>query len=411
MDKYTEYVTLFESRGCKLLTSYEDFIEMNKDKAKSCLVNMKLIASCGHEKNMNVKNFNQNKKDIVCNLCIKNRNGILQKETQLNISNSYLSREIDFTREFQEFIKNDFESKLTKEGCPSDLIIKPNNIIEDNWLRIQIKLTQDKYRNYYVFCLNTKDNKEKYINNVMIFNCIKEDIYWIMEYEEISQCGEKILLRSTERSKYSKFVIEKKDIVVCLKDYYKKTELYTENDCMIPTNEYHKKEHIYRKKIYDNLSFLTIKEPEYTNMVYDLLINNKKVQEKIAQKRRNFSYNCKLTKTGENKKKISYIKGDNDFYWIHVPESDLFYVIPQVELLKRDLISFEKSNDCKSFLFNIKNEDAKHSWVSEFMFNYKNVNKEYFENLINTDYSKEENDLENEYKLSKQFTASCSTIV
>lgn len=34
------------------------------------------------------------------------------------------------------------------------------------------------------------------------------------------------------------------------------------------------------------------------------------------------------------------MKGDNDFYWIHLHDERQFYVIPEFEFLKRDIVAY-----------------------------------------------------------------------
>lgn len=73
---------------------------------------------------------------------------------------------------------------------------------------------------------------------------------------------------------------------------------------------------------------------------------------------------------------MPYDKGDNDFYWIHLNDWRLFYVIPEAELIKHGYIADGTNEGHKHIgiypkLYN-KNP-KKNSWITEYEFDYHNI--------------------------------------
>jgi hypothetical protein len=368
---YENLKSIFKDKKCVLLSSKEEISIKERN------IKARFIASCGHENIVFVNVFISRNTGVICKECLYERDR--NKKNQEN----FTEREIDFTRNFQEFISSSFESELTNEGCKSDLIIKPININEDNWMRIQIKTTKKNYNKSYGF-----NNISNYKDNIILCYCISEDIYWLIPYNELILTNKKINLSLSEKSKYYKYCVEKENIVQILNNYYKEVVLYNKKKCMISENICVKKEQLYNKKIYDNLSFLNIEKPEYTNMVYDLIVNNKKIQEKVLNILKNKNgYQSIICKRFGKEKMQNYIYQDNDFYWLHIYETEFFYVIPQYELLYRDIVAFFETEGRKSIYVHIEDTDYKHSWANEYLFNYKNINKQKLLKILENDYT------------------------
>jgi hypothetical protein len=373
MYDYEKLQHVFLEKQCTLLSTKEELIQKTK------IPKVRFISSCGHENTVFVNVFISRNTGVVCKDCIAKT----RKKEYPNLIN----REIDFTNKFQEFISSSFISTVTNEACKSDLIIKPIDVPEDSWLRIQIKTTEKVNDKSYGFNI-----QNKYDDHILICHCIDESKYWLIPFNELELTNNKINLSVSKKSKYYKYYTENENIIGSLIEYYKNTKLYKENICMIAENNKVRKEQTYRKKIYDNLSFLKIEKPTYTNMVYDLVINDRKVQEKVLGLQTNKAgYSGMLFKGFGRKKTQNYNYQDNDFYWFHIPETDFFYVIPQFELLYRNIISFYEVPGRKSVYFHTEPNDYKHSWANEYLFNYKNINKEFLLNLLETDYTEMEN--------------------
>ena len=112
-------------------------------------------------------------------------------------------------------------------------------------------------------------------------------------------------------------------------------------------------------------------------LVYDFMIGNKKVQEKVGTVSHNNynSYSFSLTKyscriDGKCKNKC-YEEGDNDIYWLNC-KNGKFYVIPEVVLISNEFIG---QNCTKEKLYvSLTNKNTK--WCNEYLFDYNNVDKE-----------------------------------
>lgn len=379
--KYGDIMKAFEGSRCNLLTTESQFNELIKETRPS-RVKLDITSVCGHANIVIFKNFKFNNAGVLCHDC-KNKkvsDGLKAKVT----SNVFLRREVDFAKSFQIFIQDTFQSIVTGEGCESDMIIKPNNTEDDDWLRIQIKLTDDicAYDNIYRFCIHNQ-----YKHHIIICHCIKKDVYWIIPGDNVKHAKISI---GQFGGKYSEYLTRKEDIEKKLKVYYETTPLFEKTECLVPKSETHKQENLYRQKIYDNLQFLDVRTPEYTNSVFDLIVNNKKVQEKVMTKdvRYEMGYNVCLYKRKGRKGTQYYNCYDNDVYWLHVPETSLFFLIPEYELYKRDVLSlFEKEGKKIICLHTDYKDRYDHSWSYMYMFDYDNIDKEKFLNVLNQDYT------------------------
>lgn len=387
---YNDISQYFSSKNCKLLTTNDDYDELIKTKKNSSEVSLKYIASCGHENNIVYASFKYRNLGFKCTNCKNIKTSNEYKEKNIN----YIKQETDFTREFQLFLEDEFDSILTNEGCQSDLIIKPKNIEEDKWLLIQIKTTHGisiKAKSYG-FHLSSKG----YTDHILICHSISDEKYWLIPYNNIEQPIEenskkkqtKISIGQDGGKKYSVYYTENQDIKKKLLSYYNSSILYSKEGSIVSTSSFGQKEQVYRKKIYEYLSFLTIEEPEYTNMVYDLIINKNKIQEKVIHHNEEKKYYTSLLfkRNGRNDVQ-NYNCYDNDFYWLHVPDTDYFFVIPQHELYYRNIISLIKTPGKKSLSIHLNyNENYIHNWVQKYLFDYTNINQEKLLKILSDDY-------------------------
>ncbi len=117
---------------------------------------------------------------------------------------------------------------------------------------------------------------------------------------------------------------------------------------------------------------------ERQGLVYDFMINGLKVQEKISSKEKSGNYTkfnldkCNGRNNGK-KKHISYQKGDNDFYWLNFNNKQHFYIIPEHELISRNIINIDKRTSI-NLTPNSKRKN-KTDWANEYLFDYTNFTK------------------------------------
>lgn len=82
---------------------------------------------------------------------------------------------------------------------------------------------------------------------------------------------------------------------------------------------------LHRKKMLPYVNFI---DNEIDNQTYDFKIGSYKIQEKSnnSKKYNGYLYSlCKANGRRSKNKQIPYHKGDNDFYWFHLPDTKLFY--------------------------------------------------------------------------------------
>lgn len=274
-----------------------------------------------------------------------------------------------------KILSDKFYIKKMCDGCKADLAIKPNDIIEDKWIGIQIKSTLTKVKNNnseaYKFDM-TKD----YPDYIIICICLQDKNIWAFENNIVSHI--KTTLTIGNKSKYNKFKVEN-NIAHILGNYYNSIKKFTLINLDISQSNNVKIEYKYRKIREEKISFLNFINNELEGLVYDFKINDKKIQEKVGgnlHKNKN-SYSFCLTKMNGRingkKKRQSYNKGDNDFYWLNCKDTMLFYIIPENILIKEGYI---ENSDGKLKNLIISKTNKKTFWTKEYLFDYDNLDKE-----------------------------------
>lgn len=108
---------------------------------------------------------------------------------------------------------------------------------------------------------------------------------------------------------------------------------------------------------------------------YDFIINGHKVQEKVAtpMKDRPQSFIATLHRSNGKHNSIRqfqpYEKGENDYYWINIPSTTTFYLIPEHALMKEGYIKFQDKEPGKRFLY--LNLNAEINWYCKYRHDYK----------------------------------------
>lgn len=371
---FEDIVKKFLNKKCTILTTYEEY-EKNTEKYKK----FNIIASCGHVVNDVYKHtfFNRNSGER-CKDCVKKDTAHILKSKPLTpFDTQYLSENL-LKKSLPDFIV-----EKTVEGCLVDIIIKPKNLKNNNlYLPIQLKATLEKNFNCYSFGKITKD---KYANMVIVFICISEKLFWVLENKDIDT-KIKINIGATSK-KYGKFQVD----ITKLNDTFKRIYndniniLNTKEYFNIPINIYQQREYEYRKIREESLKFINFIIPLVDGQVYDFLINNKKVQEKVCgiRKGRN-QYLCQLSKntTRENNKRkhINYELGDNDFYWINLPDKNTFYIFPEKILYDMNKIDM---NNLATLTIPYNDTNL---WCNKYKFSYNNPDKEKIEAILCKEY-------------------------
>lgn len=105
-------------------------------------------------------------------------------------------------------------------------------------------------------------------------------------------------------------------------------------------------------------------------MVYDFKINDKKIQEKIGHVVDKIIQFGTFKANGINSKQ-SYIKNDNDFYWLNCPDKEHFLIIPEKYIINKTTLSI----DLRVLDSNFKNKQS-NTWWTAFLYKYSEITEE-----------------------------------
>lgn len=360
--KYHRIKLFMALKGIVLLTSEAEYNKLLSPKR------VMIMSYCLHiSENILVKNIVHGNSGVLCKKCsydfIMNNGKIEKKNKEHYKFNNYIEgKSIEL---LIKYISKDFNCIRTHESCHSDLLVKPINNSNNLWLPLQLKSTIGicKTTNCYSFGLNKKD----YTHNILILISICNKYFWVIEDPEKIKKMSKITIGLND-SIYNVYKINKFDISNKILQLYslKQNYLNKKEYLMIPQNKFALIEYEYRILRENKLNFLNFEYPLTQNQVFDFLLNNFKIQEKVGNQKinsRNFRFS--ITKTVNNKK-ASYCIGDNDFYWLHIPNKKNFYVIPEKALFNEKIIG---SNKTKSLFIDL--DTNKDNWYNKYKYDYE----------------------------------------
>jgi DNA-directed RNA polymerase subunit RPC12/RpoP len=387
MYQYDKLVECFESKGCHLLVSKEEF-EANRQSTK--IPKLKYIASCGHEHEVHVNVFKSRDTGIVCPSCKSKAIAIKKRgdATRTSEGQSLFSAYEDQCLHYLKDILTSFESIKTNDGCLADMAIKPVGVEEDQWMPVQIKTTQLNETGYSFNCT------DKYDGMLIICMCWTDKKMWFFDGSLMKHTKISI---GKHNSKYEDNFVEHGRLQEITLKYYNKLPKVPLEQLMIPLSTNQQTEHDFRKLRETRIDFLSITYPEKSNLVYDFMLNGKKVQEKVCSlKRRGGNgivvglfknggkFNTEVEYTPSGRNKISYEKGDNDLYWLHMPDKQYFYVLPEAFLIQESLVVVENCKEKKHTIWIPMDDNArpnKQGW-DKYLFDYKSIDKERLMKLI-----------------------------
>lgn len=366
----------FEDKKCKLSYTKEEFNSFYIN----CSQKLKYVASCGHEHNISLGNFNELNKGLNCLLCVGKNTSI--RLTQLYSNDNKLGaleQELKGINYFKDLIQPDFISFKAFDGCKADVIIKPKICSEDLWLGIQVKTTHDKTdQGKYTFRLNNG----KYENCIILCFCETDKKMWLIPYEDIIEITSSIGI--SLKSKYNKYEVTNENVIEKLNYYYEICNKLSFTILDTPTSKTGKQEQQYRKNRENKLDFIKFTNNGMEGLVYDFMIGNIKVQEKVGTFTHDnpnaFSfgltkYDCRINGKCVYK---CYEKGDNDLYWLNC-KNNLFYVIPEYIFIEQGILG---ENGKKKLYVSPTNKNTE--WCNDYLFDYNNVEKEKLLKIINS---------------------------
>jgi hypothetical protein len=381
--KYEDVKEDYEKYFCTLLTTEEEY-NLIKDMRKSCLKYQ--VPCCNKILESIYRNFTKKKDKGKCYKCLMNGTDFKQK-----LSDKHSDRSNEFNvphtiyQEYQgmtylkDLLEKEFDIKKPALYCKADMIIKPKSEKNDLWLKVQIKTTGKNYNNYYKFYPHNKN----YDNHLLILMSIEDKKIWFFDGELSKNI--KDLIISTKNDKYKSNEITEDNIIKSTQEFYDKLEKFTEKKSIEFDNKNSQREYLYFKKREDKFPNFVYVYPEVEGTVYDLKINNYKVQDKVYSIVDKTNYKAYIQKQYK-RNRIPYEKGDNDLYWIWLENSDYFFLFPESVLIEQNIIKTLDDNSDKKYLdhiyINMKDntDNTNKYWYNSYKYNIKDkgiVNKIY----------------------------------
>jgi len=278
MNKYEKIINEFNTRNCKLLTTKDELDEL-LNKSKSYNYKLNYIASCGHNNNVFYNVFKNRNTGIVCSNC---KNKKIGEDVKEKIKNNILTKtykielEYNYIKKIINILENNFEIKKAFDGCLTDIIFKPKNIIEDKFVGIQVKTTSVRNLTYSFHIDNL------YENMLLLLYCYEDNKLWIIP-ENIIKNQKKISI-GYKKSKYDIYKVNNDDIINKLNTLYNITSKFNYDTLNKPINIYQQREQEYIKYREEKINFIFFESSNMEGTVYDFKIGNLKLQEKVAKK-------------------------------------------------------------------------------------------------------------------------------
>jgi hypothetical protein len=373
--KYEDFCKKIEDIGCKLLTTKDEYEDMPDFK----LLNVKYESPCCNKIiEMSYTGFRHKKIKNKCYKCIMNDTDFKQKmsekhsnrDNEFNVPHSTYQEYLGYLY-IKELLEKNFIVKKNVHYTETDFIIKPKTTNNDEWLKIQLKTTGHIQRYQYKFSINNKN----YDNHLLILLSIEDKEMWYFS-GNISKDIKKISINK-KTGIYKTNEINEDNIIEETTKYYNLLQKFTEENCNMIKHKHSLREYEFYKKR-ENLNLgLKFEYPEIEGTVYDLKINNYKIQDKVYGIVDNNKYRIYIQKRIRGKN-ISYDKGDNDFYWLWLDKSNYFFVIPESILIEHNFIKSpddDKDKQYQQFLYIKPDENDKNIyWYNNYKYDITDTN-------------------------------------
>lgn len=336
-DKYNNLKKNYEDRGFVFDISKDEFHKIlnNNKNIKNDLIKFSVLGSCGHRREINSNDVRRCLSNKCLDCARKDSNEKLRSQQSITDIPTSSQSEYDSVTFLTNIISDSWDVVLMNQGTRADCVIRPKTNISDNrWMMLQLKSTRKKNSiKGYQFTLHKND----YSNIVLTCMCVKDDKLWFIDPEIVKSKHTVTILEklNTKFAKYSCDIDKVNDKLLEFynDNYYTKVDIETANST---APEKFIKEQEYIKLRESKISFLDFEYSEIIGLRYDFIVNGKKVQEKSQNFRtpcKNMkAYSFSITKSGkknDKKAKVPYCKGDNDLYWLNLPDKKTFYLIPE----------------------------------------------------------------------------------
>lgn len=379
--RYEEIQEKFQSHGCILLISSDEF-----EKIKGDIYQYKFTftASCSHERCTSLNSIkNCNSELWICIICARENNKKFCMErykinTAANHNEEYKSYLI-----LTDILKEKFIVQRLGPSTTADFIVKPIDMIYDLWLRIQIKSTSKIKNNTYEFSKGTSD----YTGMVMACVCNSDKKVWFVDYLVLKNVKGKFSITDKLNTKYGKYKCESNEVCDKILEFYEDDYTYPKVDFITadtPSGSKLQMERAYTRLRERNLSFLQFINNDIEGQVYDFKINNYKIQEKGTNTKIEKRFMFGLKKNNGSKNDQPYEHGDNDFYMFHINDNRYFYIIPESELIEHKYVTTDKQKGkvviylyphTSDEEFSQMNKRYQMAWANQYLFDYENLDK------------------------------------
>jgi hypothetical protein len=375
---YKKLIDIYARKECDILTTEEEFAILMSDLEGDDLakLNFKFSAKCGHINEGFYGNFRNNPNTDVCKTC--NKENRIKKFTSITSNSNMI--EYEGYKLCKELLENTFEIYRTPNGCSADIIIKPKNQVENMYLGIQLKVCMKNNFRIYSF---KNVNDKRYETYCIVCICLVDKKIWVFNFNDIKHT--KNLSIGRKKSQYDNCLIPKEIFSNRCLQFYNNGMLYSKDELFTPITPNMKIEYQYRVRREKELGFLNFVYYDIDNLIFDFTINGSKHQEKVVSccKNKRDRYNAQIKRSFANKDK-KYKKSDNDYYWIWLKDTTLFFVFPEDVMIEQGFIEDQNNQVNGNMYINLNNLD----WKSEYMFDLDNLDKDKLLKLLchsNTD--------------------------
>lgn len=361
--------------GCTLLLTEDEFKEFKISKMK-----LPYIASCGHKVESYHHNMMYRNTHFMCKECVNKQ---VSKSMKNRSAVDCFDIEFAGYKHLQALLHPQFELYRTSEGCMADIAIRPSHVDDNSWMMVQLKVTSKANNGQYTFTL-----KRSYPDCLLVLVCLQPMKLWIIKGEDVSHLT-KVAISSNKYSIYDIYEVNNDTIITVVHQHYGNIKLNVKLNIDIPSSPSTQIEKQWRV-IREQCVPLDYEYPDVMSRCYDFIVNNKKIQEKVGgiRKDRTRTMYFMLQKSGpkvNNKRtKVAYGKGDNDYYWLHIPPSNKFMVIPESILLSTGHISTSDKigNKCLCVTFEDDFVTSKREIFIPYIFSYNNLDSEKLHRLL-----------------------------
>lgn len=366
MDNYIKVKNYVESKQCILLTSFEEFEEIRKMVCKNYYqyVRIRFIGICSHESSAVYTNFYKRNTGIRCKLCVKEYMSVyLKTHNHTNIT------ELSGISIISSILEDRYDIQRMFEGCKADLAIKLKSESSNIWIPIQVKSITSISHGMYSCTMNNNDYSDMFIFIV----AINDNKIWLIPGSLIGKISR---INISKRSKYNKYMVTNDTIHCKIIEYMPEINRLDLDTINRPITCQQQKEVIYSNKRRHYLHYLIQSQSILQGSVTDFTIGRYKIQEKVlvhVSSRNRLQCSIKRNNGTINKirKFKPYCIGENDYYWLHSPIDDRFWIIPEIILHEKGYIQSQNKQKVKTTILFNTDSYAKHiEWLKKYEYNY-----------------------------------------